>query len=328
MAASYGRKTTAQLIDSIKKRASIPTSQRTYKDEDILRFANEEMDNVMIPLVLRTKEEFYVVTESYPLTQNSNNEFRVSIPYRAIGSRLRNLYLQSSGGTKRTLTRIEPEHIPEFDYTGYASTKTGFYLEADDIVLVNSTGFSPTDVLKVSYYFKPNDLVVTSRVPSITLLDTPYLNDDDVQVIDIYLTSLPTHFEIGEKLDFIENEQTNRTLSYDVTILDVNDDVGGEVRVTVPYASLSSEIKKGDHVAIAGETKVPQLPADLHAMLAQATACRILEAQGEESQLKRAEATLQNMLNNALALIDSRTESAPQKILNVGGFLKRKRFIP
>lgn len=318
--AAYGRKLSGELITSVKKRAAIPQSQKTYQDEDILRFANEEMDNVLIPLILRTKEEFFVRTEEYTLT---GGEDRIKIPYRAIGSKLRNLYIQSANGnTRKSLSRIQPEDVGEFKYGSYLGSKACFYLEGDDIVLVSPTGVVSGDKLMISYYLRPNDIVSEDRVPQITIIEEDTINN----IANLYLTSLPEQFEIGEYIDLIEDERNHRTIDYDIAIVDVNDDVGGTVRVTISLDDLPEDLAVGDHVALAGESKVPQIPGDLHGLLAQATACRILEAQSDP-MLDRAEKTLTKMLDSASTIIDTRTEGNPQKVLQTGGFLKRKRYI-
>jgi hypothetical protein len=424
MTASYGKKNTTSLIDSIKKRASVPISQNTFQPEDILNFANEEMDNVLIPTILRCKEEYYVITEKFDIPNNEEEFKRVPIPYRAVGGRIRHVYLENLAGGRRNLTRIQPEDVG-MHYLGNVGSgdKASFFLEGDDIVLVAPSQFNDTDKLGISYYLAPNDLVIEARVPSITTIENSALIEEQLitfggvpdagtfiigygsdntapisytasasniqtairalnsklsqvvvsgsfnsgflvtfngaqgdililntsantlsvlsvpinitvtetvrgaNITDIYLTSLPDHFQIGEMVDFIENESSHRILGFDIPILDVNDDVGGQVRITILSDFLPRELKVNDHVAIAGETKVPQIPSDMHSMLAQATACRILEAQGETSLLERAEKTLARMLENSMALIDNRSESTPQKIVNQGGFLKRRRSI-
>jgi hypothetical protein len=218
------------------------------------------------------------------------------------------------------MTRIQPEDLSEFDMGVSEGSKAVFYLEGDTIVLIAATGISVGDTLKVSYYLRPNDIVAEDRVPQITHIE------QNLTTADIYLTSLPTHFETGMEVDFIENNGNHQTISYDISVLDVNDNVSGESRITIALADLPSGLIANDHVAMSGETKVPQLPGDLHAVLAQAVACRILEAQSDP-MLDRAEKTLDKMMSAATTMIDTRTEGTPQKILQTGGFLRRKRYI-
>jgi hypothetical protein len=321
MAASFGKKLSSELITSIKKRASIPESQKTYEDDDVLRFANEEIDNTLLPFILRTKEEFYVRTETAeesPLSTPSVRRYK--IPYRAVGSKLRNVFMESSTGNRKQCTRLQPEVLGG-KVTDYYSSESnvGFYLEGDDLVFPTGDQDLNGQQVKLSYYMKPNDLVTEDRVPSVTRIETSGI------YTNIYLTSLPDHFLAGETVDFIGDQPNHRTLAYDIELTDVNDNVSGEVRVTILAADLPSELAVNDHVALAGETKVPQIPSDLHAVLAQAAACRILEAQGD-ANVQKAEQSLQTMLNNTVELIDTRTEGNPQKIVNTGGFLRKRRI--
>ena len=63
----------------------------------------------------------------------------------------------------------------------------------------------------------------------------------------------------------------------------------------------------------------------LQPMLAQAVACRVLEAMGDNDNLRLANVKLAEMENNLFALIDQRTEGNPQKINNINGIINRSR---
>ncbi len=57
-------------------------------------------------------------------------------------------------------------------------------------------------------------------------------------------------------------------------------------------------------------------------MLAQSTACRILEALGDLDNLKFAYEKLNKMSARMLNIIEDRTEGNPKKIVNRNGFLR------
>ena len=75
----------SDIIESAKNRAAIPSHQNTFTDADFLRFANEEMSIGMVPSVLRTREDYFMVTDSVDMDGSTSYE----IPYRAIGNKLR-----------------------------------------------------------------------------------------------------------------------------------------------------------------------------------------------------------------------------------------------
>ena len=78
--------TSQDLIDSIKRRASIPDSQSMITDDEILDFANEEMELNLVPLILSKHEGYFLTREDVPTVSGQTS---YQIPYRAIGGKLR-----------------------------------------------------------------------------------------------------------------------------------------------------------------------------------------------------------------------------------------------
>ena len=74
------------LIESAKVRGAIPETQVTFKEEDLLRFANEEMDTAVIPYVMSFHEDYFLFREDIPLQADTT---QYAIPYRAVGNKLR-----------------------------------------------------------------------------------------------------------------------------------------------------------------------------------------------------------------------------------------------
>ena len=83
------------MINSIKRRANIPDSQNMISNDEILDFANEEMELTLVPLIVSKHEDYYLVSESTPLVSSKS---RYSIPYRSIGNKLQDVAYQDSGG--------------------------------------------------------------------------------------------------------------------------------------------------------------------------------------------------------------------------------------
>lgn len=312
--ASFGRMTTDELLASIKARSSVPISQKAFQNADLIRFMNEEIDNVIVPLILSTKEEFYVRTETVEAVTGSSPK-RYKIPYRAIGGRIRDVYFQNSSSSWAPMSRIQPEDVSDYQY-GITSSNSDilYYLEGDHIVLLTSS--APTGSLKLSYYMKPNDLVESDQVAIITSIDT--ISTPGSTILS-FSDGIPSNILITATVDFIEDRPNHRILSYDLTPSNINLDAD---TITLLNEDIPSELVVGDHVANAGESKVPQIPSDLHAILAQAVSCRIMEALGDYEGLGAANKKLQEMLQNALQIIDSRTEGSPQKIHNSSSLLR------
>jgi hypothetical protein len=189
-----------------------------------------------------------------------------------------------------------------------------FYVEGDEIVLTN-TGNTSTVVL--SYYMRPNDLVTNSRVADITQITT------GATTTAIKVSTIPTNLQSTSiTIDIIEDLPNNRILKYDVPVVAYS---SGSSTITIANANVPAGLSVGDHIALSGETKVPQVPSDVHSMLAQAVACRVHEAQGAQNELAAAYKKLEDMREKLVSMLSNRTEGTPQKVNNVAGFLRRTK---
>jgi len=306
--------TVTDLIASIKVRCLVPISQITFTTDDILRFANEEIELKMVPNILRVKEEFYVRNKSVTI-ESGVTEYE--IPYRAIGSKLRNLFFKS-GGNMFPATRLEPELVPYYEGSGNGANNTAFYLRGNDIVLINGTSAGQ---VVFSYYLKPNKMVQTTRVGIISSIDR--VGNGTIGSVTVSNTTFPTNFTADSEVDFLQAKPNFGTYNFDVAITSVNPTTK---QIFVLLSDIPTKLKVGDHIANAGECITPQVPSELQSMLAQTVACRLLEAMGDKDNLVMAEKKLAEMERNLFAVIDSRTEGTPQKINNIRGLLSSSKI--
>lgn len=305
-----------ELLESIKVRCMVPIAQEAFLEEDLLRFANEEMELTMMPNVLSVKEEFYVRDQIISASDVTDN--RYEIPYRAIGSKLRNIqYIQ--GNSAQVMTRIQPEDLPYFDNSYFNSTANAFYLEGNSVVIPSKVSDSSGSV-KLSYHLRPNRLVDITRVGIISEIDR--VGDGTTGSVTLSNTAFPSNLQAGTVADFLQATPGFKTYTFDVTIQTSNPTTN---QVFFLLEDIPSSLKVGDNLATAGECMIPQLPSELHPMLAQAVACRLLEAMGDTDNLQRAMAKLMEMKQSLFTLIDQRTEGNPQKINNVAGILRRSK---
>jgi hypothetical protein len=70
----------------------------------------------------------------------------------------------------------------------------------------------------------------------------------------------------------------------------------------------------GSYITLAEETFVPNIPTELHPILAQRVAVACLEAMGDEQNKQSAERKLATMEKDAATFLDNRVEGAMQKI--------------
>lgn len=162
MAVSY--LTTNTLIESVKNRALIPTTQQTFTPADFLRFANEEMMMGVVPLVEQFHEEFFIFEETTPII---NGQRSYEIPYRATGNKLRSIYLLDSQQNRYPLTRVFADDLEYYQGNGYGQSIYAFYIANNCVNLLNVASQDSNSRLLFSYYMRPNSLVDESRVAKV-----------------------------------------------------------------------------------------------------------------------------------------------------------------
>jgi hypothetical protein len=123
-------------------------------------------------------------------------------------------------------------------------------------------------------------------------------------------------------VDFLQTKPGHRTYTYDVVVEDVSGSTF-KVKKSDLYTYYSngynfdpaiSNIQVGDYVCLANECIIPQIPPDLHNVLAERTAARILAAQGDAEGLQVSNAKLQEIEVRQGTILDNRVEGAPQKV--------------
>jgi hypothetical protein len=302
--------TSADIIASVKRRIAMPEQQSTFNEEDLLAFANEEMNLGLVPSVLTMHEDYFLYTEKIPLVGNQNN---YTIPYRAIGNKLREVSFQDSNGNVFEMTRIGVGDLPYYQNNLATNSNVyAFYVQNNEIVLAPAnTNFPGNTYLSVSYYIRPNSLVDVAQVGVISSINTT--------TGEIQLTNFPTAFNGNQKYDLMMLRSPHKTLKFDISAVSVN---STSKTITLNVSDIPSNLSVGDHIALAEQCCIPQIPSDLHVVLAHRVAARCLEAQGDTEGLQNANAKLAEFEQKTQTLIDNRVEDAPMKLVNRHGFVR------
>lgn len=304
--------TTDSLIASVKNRGQIPSSQQTFTTDDFLSFINEELDITVVPHILKFQEEYFVYTELIPIQANTS---RYPIPTRAVGNKLRELAYQDNSGNIFEMTQVRIDDLPAYQNSAMRSQFSMFYPEGSDIVLIPDAGPNPTGFLRFSYYLRPNLMVSESRVAIVSSIN--------LMSGEITVDKIPSNITVVDPLDIIQTNSPHKSLAINKIPLAINT-VTKVIQFTP--SDIPPELRKGDHIALAEETIVPQIPSDLHSMLAQQVAARCLEALGDTQGLAAANSKLVDMEMKTGTLIDNRVAGAPLKIRNnSNGLLRRRR---
>ncbi len=396
--------TSNDIIEAVKRKIAFPVSQNTFSEEDILRFANEEMFISQVPSVLQFHEEYFVYRVVTPLVSNIS---RYSIPDRAIGMRLRDLMWSDASGNFFEMTRINADDKAFFQRNiGANQAIHKFYIENNDVVLTPAVVGSTTGNLNFFIFMRPNQLVKNDRAriiqsftqditianngafvtgdkltitlatqtpqpiaTDITIVVGATANDtavnlqnaingaltgsgmtasananvvtctsDDITASFVCLNetavtissqigfnvdqSVAGLFNVGTKIDFLQTRPGHKTYVFDIRVraiagtnLKVNrSDLLVDLATGFGFTPQIINIQTGDYICVAGESIIPQLPPDLHNMLAEKTAARILASLGDQAGLAMANDKIKEMEYRQGSLLNDRVDGAPQKI--------------
>ena len=311
-----GGLTTSGLLKSIKRRAMIPDNQNTFTDQDFIDLMNEEMMIGIVPSILQMKEEYFIFKQSIPLVADKSS---YPVPERALAGKLRELCFRDtptgSTGNEYEMTQIAVDDrytglsngTGSSDFTGFRR----FYMMGNDVVLHPNVGPSPYGALTFYYYIRPNSLVKDSAVASI--------NGIDRNTGDIILSSIPAGYTtastngLSTKYDFVKARSGHNIIDVDVTINSIN---ASTRTINITPSKIPKDLDVGDYFALAGQTCIPNIPTELHMVLAQRVAQRALEAIGDTEGLNNATAKVLEMENKLTTMMENRVEGAPRKVVN------------
>lgn len=287
--------TTTDLINSIRMRGSIPqttNANNVNNTSNLLLMATEELLIKLVPMIMSAREDFFVAPPySVALVQGQAN---YTLPYRAIGQVVRDIHLVDNGSIW-PLPRIEPEQI----YTTQQANPWGYYFEGNNIV-VYPTPSSTTLTLRIRYFQRPSQLALTSNCAQVTAINTG--------TNTVTVSFIPSSWAVGTIVDFISAAPPYGTEAIDQAIT-------GLSGTNITFAALPSTLAVNDWIALAEYTPIPQIPREFQPVLAQMTAVKVLQAQGDVQGAQQAGQDLQVIAKNALAMITIRNQGDNRKVV-------------
>lgn len=294
----------SKLIKSVRDRAMIPDDTSVYDDTSVLNILNEEIDVGLLDTLLTLHEE-HLVTYTDQIPENK----RLIIPSRSVASKLRDLH-KLDGGTTREMSRVSLEEISDFE-SGYSNSSNDlFYIEGDEVVLLGDSAHT----MRMYFNLRPNVISLESECAQITSIDRT--------TGTIQFSSIPSTFSSLDKLDFIQEKSPNKILAFDIDVDSVT--ISTKTMVVSP-SSIPARLTVGDWVCPVETSPYPNVPTEMHPLLAQRAAIFILEALGDNENLTSARGKLNQMEKSIQKLLDDRVEGAPRKIKSRHGFLASSR---
>ena len=319
---------TSDLIESIKRRGMFPQNDKTFQTADFLAFLNDELQIGLVPSIMTVHQEYFVTSEKTPFVPNRSN---YSIPYRAIGGKLRDLFYLDTQGTLFEMTRVSPDDRAFFQTSNLQNRFIAFYLQGSEVVLAPPVGPTPSGKLQFTFYLRPNQLVEEKRAAIISAITV----DDMAGTTTFTVDKIPTGMSSSILTDIMQMNAGHKTIKYDIQPVSVigtnitfnNTDLIDQVNSSnfQTESVLPVNVVVGDYISFAGECIVPQVPDELHSVLVQRVVARCLESLGDINGLQAANVKLQEMEMKTGTLVDSRVEGSPIKITNFGGLMRLSR---
>jgi len=266
--------TSDDLIASVKRKIALPINQRTFSEEDILAFANEEIMISQVPDIMMYHEEYFVYSEDVLLVANQE---RYPIPERAIGQKLRDVFYKDLSGNLFEMTRVNPDDKSYFQSSvGNINQSGRYYLEGNDLVLTPLNVASPTGWLRFSYFLRPNQLVPNAEAAisesffkNITLVNASLVAGDTVNIGELTFTAVAggaaaLEFDIGAtsalsaaNLDAAINTDNTYTATVSSAIIEVD-----YSQLSLEFLSSSAGIVVSSQVGIRFNSDLPVDIAD------------------------------------------------------------------
>ena len=280
-----------ELLVSVKRATALPASQNRLSDDDLLAIADEEIQTKMLPMLTELRNEYLVVSES---TQLVAGRTEYAIPYRAIGRTLRDVTIVT-GATADTLPYIQPEDARQ-------NSTLGFFLRADKLVLTAAQG---SGTLSLLYEVRPSRLVLTSACARVA----------SFSAMAAVVVTVPSTIVTGTLVDCLEARSGHTLLGKDIAVTNV---AGATLSLAVPVGLIV-----GDYIAAAETSPVIMLPQEMHQVLAQAVAVRVLEAIGDFEALASHQARLMEKMTAVRSLLTPRVRGAAHVVINQNSFFNR-----
>lgn len=292
-----------QLIENIKRRCAVPTSQLTYTNEDFAALANDEMQGEVVPLIMSAREEYFVDFVDVFTTADGI----LDIPEMAVGEKLRSVCYVSQENplVLANLPRIDLDVVAGVGFVNY-QTLAGFYVQGNTLRLWPQNSVPANTRIRLYYYRRTLVLAPPDRYGQVISID-PNTNS-------VVLSFVPYDWTAGTKLNSVSSRSPFEETNADLEILSVS----------APTVFLNSVdgIEVGDYISELGYSAIPQIPIEAHPYLAQLTAVKCLEGLGDRQGMEAAQLKADKLRTSMLTMISQRVDGSVKKVVNPSGGLR------
>lgn len=254
-------------------------------DSDLLAFANEELQSWLVPLLLNARGDYLVFRDTQS-TVAGTAAYR--LPKRAVAGRVREVEIITASNAVRNLVQVSPDELE--DWPTDTGTPSAFYLLNNAVMLVPTP--SSVETLRISYYIRPNELTNTA---------SDYATIATIGALNALTTSAAHGFTTSTVLDLVKANSAFEHLSIAVNASSASGS-------NISFTTLPTDIAVGDYICKAEKSPVPQIPAELHPILAQRVVVTLLQQAGDLDAMGAAMRQLDEMAEAMRQLLSPRVD--------------------
>jgi hypothetical protein len=279
---------TVGLLAAIRRRAASESATATgTADADLLSYADEELQATLLPLLLQSGGDNLLPQFDYEVsTTASTAAYR--LPYRAAFNRVREVALVYSGQVEN-LSQASLDEVEEWSTTATGKPEA-YYVRGAKVVLLPTPDAAYT--LRISYAHRPSRLVASTLTVA-TVSGTAVT------------TSAAHGFSASSSLDYIKASSP-----FDVLSIDNAPSAASGSSITLSAAI--ADLAVGDYVVTAGNSPVPQIPAELHPALVDLAVAHLLKARGFLNEAAAWRESVAEKVAQAVAALSPRVDGEPR----------------
>lgn len=322
---------TSDFLADVRREGMLPsTSVDGTADADIFAQGQYELESRVVPLILKTRQEYFNVIDNQTITA-SRAMYR--IPRRSIGGTVRNVTLVKSDGSIKRLFHLELEYIKKYYANTSAAEPEGYYFRGDHVVLVPAPNAATASAytLQIEFPCRPGRMQADTAANYLTLSGTLgwSTNGSNYEIETVGTMSASS----TALLDFVRIDSGFQYLFVDV-VANVTNNGGTDRGISVPAANVTPELLyfynttpttlETMYAVAANTISYVPVPVEFQAYLVQCTVARVKRQLGELEQAGYHEGVCQRMAADLVQMISPRDDGEPRKIQG-GVFWNSKR---